>query len=338
MWSGHSLTDNPLPDDVQALALHFNLGAQYEQQVAIGAPIRVRTVGHGNDPRQPTTFPWTGYSDGKNRVGTNLNLVTELRNPASVTGDYTTLVIAENHNALDMLRWENTVPLLRHFYELFHEGSPAGRGYFYATWKDVLNKANPTPWIAHEREQMQLWESISSRINESLAAEGRADRLTTLPASGALAELVERATTGTVAGITQSTTTATLNTIFSDDVHLTRTGVYFVACVVFSSVYGRSAVGAPAPTGLSATAAASLQNLAWTYVSTYYANAPLGPQHDNTSRLSLVHAFIDTYFTYRNMPANISGYRSHFSTTQLSNPLWRGAGVDESSYWLPRLP
>ncbi len=285
-------------------------------------------------------YPWTGYSQGKNRTGDGMNLVPELRNPATVTGGaYTTLVIAENHNAFDMLQWENTVPLLRHFYELFHVGSPNGRGYFYGTWKDVFDKNNPAPWIAHEREQLQLWEAIASRINTSLAAENRTDRLATLPANGALAELIDRATTTPgVAGITQSNNTATLNVIFSDDVHLTRTGVYFMACVVFSAVYGRSPVGAMVPSGVNATAGASLQALAWSYVSAYYAASPFGPQHDTAARLSIAHAFAHTYFTYRSDPSQIAGYRNTFGAMQLSNPLWWAPGVNETAFWFAPPP
>ncbi|MDP3231384.1 MAG: hypothetical protein Q8N26_01315 [Myxococcales bacterium] len=340
MFTGHSLTDNPLPDDVVAIAVSLGLSGQYQQQNIVGSPLRSRTVGHGNDPFQPAQFPWTGYSSGKNRSGMGMNLVTELRVPSSITAtQYTALVVAENHNSLDMLRWESTVKHLRHYYELFHEGSPQGRGYFYGTWLGVTNKANPASWVALERAQLTLWESITARLNDSLRASGRTDLLRTLPANGALAELVERSTSPAgLAGVTQANTTATLNGIFSDDVHLTRLGVYYMACVVFASVYGRSPVGASVPSGVSAAAGASLQSLAWSYVSAYYAANVLGPQPTTAARLTIGDTFPTTYFTYRNNPGQIAGYRTLLTTTNLTNPLWWAAGTNEAGFWFPRLP
>lgn len=340
MFTGHSLTDNPLPDDVVAIASSLGLGGQYQQQVGIGSPIRVRTVGHGNDPYQPTVFPWTGYSTGKNRSGMGMNLVSELRMPSSITAlRYTALVVAENHNSLDVLRWEATVKHLRHFYELFHEGSPQGAGYLYGAWLGVTDKANPAAWIALEREQLTLWEAITARVNDSLRASGRSDLLATLPANGALAELVARATSPSgVPGVTQSNTTATLNGIFNDDVHLTRLGVYYVACVVFSSVYRRSPVGAAVPSGVSATAGASLQAIAWSYVSSYYAANPLGPQPAAAARLAIGDHFAITYFTYKNDPARIANFRAFLTGTTLDNPLWWAPAANEAGFWFPRLP
>lgn len=98
-----------------------------------GSPISARTLGHRNDPRDPAV-PWTGYSSGRGRDGNPIDLVRELRAPATVEGGtYSHLVVAERHDSLGTLQWEKTVPLLRHFYELAREGSPKIQGFFGQT-------------------------------------------------------------------------------------------------------------------------------------------------------------------------------------------------------------
>src|SRR4051812_34002672 len=71
--SGHSLLDSPLPEQLAALAASQHDDYAYEYQMLFGSPIRARSKG---DPQAPG-FP--GYSTGRNRTGSNLNVVEELR-------------------------------------------------------------------------------------------------------------------------------------------------------------------------------------------------------------------------------------------------------------------
>jgi len=327
--SGHSLTDNPLGDQLVAIAngLGGSNAAKYNQQIVIGSPIRVRTEARGN---------FSGYSAGKNRSGSGMNVINELRSPATLEGDrYDTLVIAENHNLLSMLQWEDTVRNLRHFHERLLAGNAAGRSYFYETWFGITDKADPRNWIAHERAASGAWQCVAARVNHSLAAEGRNDRITPLPVGAALAELVERATQTSLAGISGANTTDTLNRLFSDDVHLTSTGMYYAALVTYAAVYQRSPEGAPAPSGMSSTAARSLQQQAWSYVSNFYASYQ--PPSLESCRTQLAQNFCPIYWSYRGQPGNASGCTSFFSAASSNNPLHYAAGSD-ASYWYPAPP
>lgn len=327
--SGHSLSDNPLADHVLAIAssLGGSNAAKYNQQIVIGSPIRVRTEAQRD---------FSGYSLGKNRSGDNMNVINELRNPQTLGGDrYDTLVIAERHDLLQALQWEDTVRHVRHFHDRLLAGNAAGRTYFYETWFDVSSKANPSAWIAHERAASGAWQCIATRINHSLAAEGRNDRITSLPVGAALADLAERATQGTVPGITGSSTTATMNNLFIDNVHVTTTGMYYAALVTYAAIYQRSPVGASVPSGVSSAAAASLQSLAWSYVSNFYANTQ--PQSLDSCRTQVAQTFCPVYWNYRNDPGSVASCTSFFSTTNASNPLYYAAGSD-ASYWFPAPP
>lgn len=340
--SGHSLTDEPLGAMVSEIASSLGSKSEWQRQNIVGSPISARTIGHRENERDPVAHPWTGYTSGRNKEGNAFDLVRELRHPSTSSGSYGFLVIAERHDSLGPLQWEKTVPVLRHFYELAREGSPQLRGYFYTTWADVegegSTKANPAGWVRYEREQLKLWESITSRINDSLAREKRADRLATLPASGALAELVDRATTGKVPGVTQGSVKATMDALFSDNVHQTTLGRYYIACVTYSALARRSPKGAWKPEDVSPEAAASLQALAWDYISTYYKDHPNGPQYTFAERAGIARNFSVLFWKYRGESRNAEGSARFFSGTTLENPLWTSADADETSFWLPRLP
>lgn len=326
--SGHSLTDNPLADHLVSVAngLGGSSAARFNQQIVIGSPIRVRTAGLAQD-----TASWPGYRTGKNASGSNLNVINELRSPATLGGDrYDTLVITENHRSLEMLQWEDTVRHLRHFHERFIAGNAAGRTFLYESWFDLSDKSNPTAWIAHERAQSRTWQCVAARVNTALAAEGRADRITPLPAGAALAHLIERATQGNLAGITQASTNATVNSLVSDNVHPTALGMYYLSLVTYSAVYQRSPAGAPAPAGVSAQAAASLQELAWSFASNFYANYR-DPSLD-ACRTEVAQNFCATYWNYRGQGGNVAGCTRFFGTANASNPLFFDP-AGNSGYW-----
>ena len=327
--SGHSLTDNPLPDYIDSVAQSLSTSlAGWDQQNITGSPIRART--RGNDINA-SSFP--GYSSGKNRVGSGMDVVEEFRRPANGQR-YDTLILTEGHSLIDNLIWEDTVRYVRHFHERLIEGNPQASTYLYHSWLDVPYKSNPRSWIAYERTVAPAWQCVASRINQSLLTENRSDRVIYLPTGLALATLVERATQGTVAGITGSTVTDTVNRIFSDDVHLTRLGIYYMALVNYASVHRRSPVGAVAPSdsGVTATQALSLQNIAWQVVSDHYST--FVPPDLAQCRTTMRDSICSAYWTFKNRPDQITGCQSHFTGTTQNNPFFFNATTDRS-YWLP---
>ena len=326
--SGHSLTDNPLADDVVSIAssISGSQAAKYNQQIVIGSPIRVRTG-------MPSSL--SGYSSGKNRSGSNMNVLQELASGSSIGGDrYDTLVITENHNLLDMLQWESTVQQLRHYHDRFISSNSSAQTYLYASWWDV-NKSDPRAWIAAERTIASGWQCVASRVNQSLALQGRSDRILPLPASTALADLVERATQGNLPGISDSSVSATMNRLFSDNVHLTRLGAYYMALVTYSSIFQRSPVGSAPPSGITATEASSLQSQAWYSVSTYYANTTSPSLSD--CQTTVMPQVCNAYWTLRGNSGNVASCSAMFRANTTGNPLYYDAATD-AGFWFPANP
>lgn len=304
--SGHSLTDDPLASDLVEIATKRGDRIVYNEQIVLGSPIRYRTRGE-------TSNGWTGYSLGKNRDGSSgLNVVSELRNPQTIGSGqrYDTLVLTENHSSLGMIQWENTVGFARHFHDRLIEGNPAGRTFFYNSWLDV-NKNNPANWIDHEKKAVVAWECVTSKINLSLAAAGRQDRVLNLPVGAALVNLVERAVAGQVPGIVGSTPQR-LDMLFSDNVHLTPLGVYFVALVNYAGIYGKAPTGITPPAGMNAATTAELQQIAWSFINAYYSRPNPGMRDMASCRTEIAQKVCPSYWTLKGDTGNISDCQNFF--------------------------
>lgn len=326
--SGHSLTDDPLARNVEAVAnsLGGPFAARFNQQIVIGSPIRVRTGMPAN---------LDGYSSGKNRTGNNLNVVKELASGTTIGGDrYDTLLLTENHNLLDMLEWENTVKQVRHFHDRAVEANPKARTLLYASWWDI-NKQKPESWLATERLVMKGWECVGSRINQSLRHQSRADRVVPLPASLALVELVDRVVQGQMPSIAPAGAPNALDRVFTDNVHLTALGSYYMSLVTYAAMFERSPEGGFRPPQVSAAQAQELQALAWKVVSDYYrAYQEPALQECNTQWMPQI---CRSYFGLRNSPDRIAHCLRYFRADNPANPLVFNAATD-AGFWFPNRP
>jgi hypothetical protein len=326
-YSGHSLLSDNLPERTAAVADSLSTPLLWNRQIGLGSPVRLRTRGeNANDAN------FGGYRTGQNRDGSGMDVINELRNPQTIAGQrYDTLIITERNDLGSTLQFEDTVRYVRHFHERFMEGNPQGKSYFSHSWLGIADKANPSAWIAYERAAAPAWQCVAARINVSLAAEGRSDRMHFLPAGLALATLIERATQGNVDGISAGSTAATVNQIFNDDVHFdTVLGSYYMGLVNYASVFRRSPVGAAAPAGVTAAQAKSLQETAWNVVANYYANEALP---DMASCRALMRgSYCGKFYTYIGRPEVAGGCGDFFSQTTRANPFYFEAANDQA-YW-----
>lgn len=291
--SGHSLTDQPIPDHLEAIADSLRTSLAWNRQYVVGSSIMARSRG-----KDLQSAIWSGYRSGFNKSGQGLDVVAELRNPQTIKGaKYDVLLITEQHGLLDTLSWNDTVRYLRHFHDRLIDGNPQGSTYFYESWISLNDKNDPRRWIAYERAASPIWQCIATRINSSLALEGRADRIMSLPAGLALASLIETAISPQgIPGISLSTVRETVDSFIKDDVHLTELGSYYIALVSYSFTFGRSATGAWHPSSVSEIQTQALQRKAWEFISNYSnTNVPLTLQECQTE---LRASFIGTYWTY----------------------------------------
>lgn len=256
--SGHSLTDPPMPAHLATIADSLGAPLQWNMQSIPGSPIRMRTEGAG---------PEHAYRHGTNRGGRNLDVLAEWHAPQTVSGGlYDALLVAEQHGVLTALSFQNTPNALAGIHRRFIDANPKGRVWFYESWLSVDDKDNPERWIAYERAASPVWQCVAMRASRVLEAAGKPSAIEAVPAGAALAALVERATVQQVAGVSAATKRETMNRLFADDVHLTPLGHYFIAAVVYATMWQRSPVGAEVPSPLDATVARILQQQAWSFV------------------------------------------------------------------------
>ena len=273
-YSGHSLSDG-IPAEVQAIAQSRGQSLDYQFQSIPGSLIRQRTKGEN-----PDAPDWPGFSAGENLAGSGLNVEAELqRRPAHGPNPdaYDFLVVTERHDLPYAVYREHTIDYLRVLQNRLIEGNAQAQNYLYHSWLEI-DLDRPEHFVGYERAALPLWECVASAVNRGLEADGRRDRVRVLPGATALAELVEQLARGTLAGARGATARERIQPLFSDHVHLTPLGRYFIGAVHYAVLFGQSPEGSPAPAGVSPEFARELQRIAWQHVKSYAPRAQAAAQ------------------------------------------------------------
>jgi len=263
-YSGHSLSDG-VPEAVARIADALGTRLSFEVQSVSYSLLRERTKG------APDATGWDGYRRGTNRVGSDLDVLRELRAPSRVEGGhYDALIVTERHDLPDVAVTAQTATYLSHIAEQTWAGSPEADVFFYHVWLP-LDVGAPAPWIAYERAAERLWECVASRANLTLGrhAKASAPRIRVLPGASALAALVSSLWEGSVPGLEATSPSARVRMLFADDVHLSPIGTYYMGLVHYAVLFGRTPAGAPGVTGLPEAAARHLQVLAGAQAAAY---------------------------------------------------------------------
>ena len=228
-YIGHSLVNFNMPAMVQGLALNAGKTSYYGSQIANGSPLHINYNSSAGAQGTPyiTAFP---------------------------TGNYNTLIITEAVPLQPHLTWSDTNLYANNFYNYVknNNGGNPIRFYIYETWHCNLsgipqpginaqygcewdNTANSTLlWHPRLLADFLLWSSIVTHVrNQNLID----SEIWLIPAGRAFYNLTTQINAGNVAGITN------VNQLFTDTIHLTNAGNYFVACVMYAIIYRQSPVG-----------------------------------------------------------------------------------------------
>jgi|GEM_PF-6428486 len=255
-YIGHSLVNHNMPVMVQAMATDAGKITHHDRQIGIGAPLHINY----NNPADAQGTPYTN---------------------AFPNGNYNTLVITEAVPLQNHLSWSDTYQYANDFYTYAknnNNGQPI-RFYIYETWHctnsglpagcSYDNTANSnTPWHPRLQVDFPLWSGIVDhvRIQNPLDTQ-----IWMIPGGQAFYDLTTEINAGNVPGINNFTD------LFSDDIHLTNAGNYFIACVMYATIYRESPAGLTTAinnqwgvpfTNMPTTAqAAVMQQVAWNTVS-----------------------------------------------------------------------
>lgn len=266
--SGHSLMDNPYANYLQYISESKGVDYNWNQQIGIGSPIRVRTSGD----QMPDANLWTGYLIGKNRNTVDMNVIEELANPATLdVGElYDSLVITERHDILDTSMWEFSNSLLRHYHNRLLTGNPAGITYLYHSWWN-MDFNNIQEWLDHQTLEVKAYECVAEKVNLTLENDGLPRAVENIPSAIALARLVERILNDEIPGFS-GTDTEKMDLLFSDNVHLNNEAIFFMAAVSYASLIKNSPEGITIPAEIAPDTGLALLQTAWQSVRDYQTN------------------------------------------------------------------
>lgn len=286
-YSGHSLSDG-VPEVVEQIARSLGHRLDFETQSIGYSLLRQRTKGE-----VASASDWPGYRAGANRGGSGINVAEELRQPRRLaSGDrYDALVVTERHDLPDIARKERTAFYLTDMARHLLAGSPDAEVLLYHTWLHLDTDA-PWPWIEYERAVLPMWECIASRANLDLPARRDIPRVRVLPGGAALAELAAALWDGKVPGIAGTPPGERVRLLFSDNVHMSDAGRYFIALVHYAVLFGRSPEGATVPASLAPETGRFMQTLAWQHALAYGHRANADARRDMATCRALMQSQI----------------------------------------------
>lgn len=154
----------------------------------------------------------------------------------------------------------NNIPLRFYIYETWHcilSGSTTGCVYDNSQNSSLL-------WHPRLQADFSLWTGI---VNHVRSQNPNANNIWMIPAGQAFYNLVTEINNNNLPGINSFTN------FFTDDIHLNNMGNYFVACVMFATLFGESPIGLTSSlnnewgvpfSGMPTTAQANvMQQVAW---------------------------------------------------------------------------
>jgi hypothetical protein len=227
-YVGHSLSDQ-IPDMCKSLSEDHALASMdWRYQWIPGAPLRwqwQRWAANDYDPAPPHYYGFYHPQQGLPSAQFDVLVLTE-----SVPRTYAPWGIEETYLYADSLYMFATQyrPDIRVFlYEVWHclkSGTPTG-----CDWD-----TDASPWRQRLDDDLPMWESAVEYLNQKYQPE---IPVCLIPAGQGLARLHDAITAGTVPGL------QSIEELFSDDIHLTDQGKYFVACIHFAMIHNTSPMG-----------------------------------------------------------------------------------------------
>ncbi len=159
------------------------------------------------------------------------------------TGNYDRLIVTEAVPLQNHLTWSGTHEMTANFHNFFHSHVPNGQMYIYETWHCInsgpsledcsFDNDDHIPWRQRLDDDLVKWEGIADHAN-SLSTH---HDVLLIPAGQAMARLYDAIEDNALSGVNS------IEYFYKDDIHLNEIGSYYVACVMYATVYKKSPVG-----------------------------------------------------------------------------------------------
>ncbi|KIN70436.1 hypothetical protein Z945_3491 [Sulfitobacter noctilucae] len=196
LFIGHSLIGQVMPDMFNSFMADHGQATRADAQIINGAPLR-----------------WN-WDNGDTAQGVNARAVLP-------SGDYDTVVVTEAIPLDDQIQWNDTHGYAKRYADLAYDANPQTQFYLYETWHPL--GSDPAAWRDQLTADLPKWQGILDHVNAT-AASGASDALL-IPAGQAMGRLYDAIEAGEVPGL------SSITALFTDDVHLNDTGMWFIAAL-----------------------------------------------------------------------------------------------------------
>lgn len=222
---GHSLINFDVPNIVDKLSIASSQTFSYDANIGNGATLLWHwenpTTGQG--PQWDLTLPQGGYENFIITEAVPLENHLQFSNTYRITDSLYRFANLHNPN------------IQFYIYETWHctnsgNGSTSGSGGFPCDWDPNSN----TLWRDRLDIDLPRWESIADSINLL-----HTNPMLVIPGGQAMARLTDSIQANAVPGL------SSILDLFVDIHHLDARGNYFIGCVMYSVIHGRSPVGLP---------------------------------------------------------------------------------------------
>lgn len=217
---GHSLINFNVPNMTNRLAEAANKGF-----------ILKRNIGNGANLSFHYTNPFSPGSQG------------DVWKNTLTDGDFTDFVFTEAIPLKGHLQWSKTHEYADSFAIYFRNYNEKGRIFLYETWHCIKSgtpqgceweEDDKDPWTTRLKNDFALWNGILNYLKTKGHGE-----VFMVPAGQAFIKLDEEIKKGNLSGIEN------VFDLFSDDIHLTNIGNYFIACLMYGVIFKESPLGLP---------------------------------------------------------------------------------------------
>lgn len=191
-------------------------------------------------------------------------------------GTFTSLVLTEAvPRTMELI--DETYEYSELFYEYATDYNPDTKVFLYEVWHCLLS-GTPTgcdydvdsnSWRQRLTDDLPMWESVVDNLNNTFSP---SIPVCLIPGGQGLARLYDEIELGTVPGLTS------IEELFTDNIHLSDQGKYFIACIHFATLFNETPVGLPNQlynvwgnsfTAPSPVLALRFQEIAWETVTQY---------------------------------------------------------------------
>jgi len=258
---GHSLLNHEVPQILRLVAASKGRSITVFEQITNGATINANWNHHAQAESHP---------EMKNTYGDLREEIAKAKPPFDV------LVLTERVAIKDAIQWEDTLGYTIKWRNHALQFNPKAKVYHYATWvgfhngewwKDVPDAAT---WRSRTLSDGKLYRQVSDQaVKDSRSLNGAPIEL--VPGHRAMALLFDTLEAGRLPWLGKN-----IRAVMVDDIHLKPVGNYYIACVMYATLFHESPLGASGVTkniwgssltDLTKSQAADLQKLAWKAVS-----------------------------------------------------------------------